>query len=271
MPLPKYHVYIEYEVEKSGIRFNLTHEELNRTFAEPFNAGQPFWFMGRLLNPAKVNKAVVFWSYETADKLKLPNGENLVVAKDKKCLIDCIEKSKVKGAYVCTEKFLPQTNTMPNQFAGIVSRRVFVVSGGDGEMQQAVTKALTKLGLAPIVSCEDPGHCRKIVEQAVDYDDVNFAVVLLSPDDYAYAKAGESTKRRLRPQQETVFELGFLLGRMGKDKMLILFREAENFEAPSVFSCLRATAFDDRGSWKLALLRELGRNGYVVDGDRILK
>ena len=87
MSLPKYHVYIEYtEQEKSGIRFNIGQEELNRTFAEPFNAGQPFWFMGRLLNPIKVNKAVMFWSYEAADKLKLSSGENLVVAKDKKVL-----------------------------------------------------------------------------------------------------------------------------------------------------------------------------------------
>ena len=58
-------------------------------------------------------------------------------------------------------------------------------------MKQAVIKALTKLWLVPIVLCEEPGHCRKIVEQAADYGDVNFAVALLSPDDYAYAKTDE--------------------------------------------------------------------------------
>ena len=71
--VPKYHIYVEYaEPDKSGIRFNVFQEELVRTFAAPFNAGQPFWFMGRLLNPVKVTKAVLFWSYETADKLNLP-------------------------------------------------------------------------------------------------------------------------------------------------------------------------------------------------------
>jgi len=273
LPLPKYHIYIEYaEPEKSGIRFNITQEELNRTFAEPFNAGQPFWFMGRLLNPIKVNKAVVFWSYETADKLKLPSSENLVVTKDKKYLIECIQKSKVKGAYVCTEKFLTQTTTnTTNELASKANRRVFVISGSDDEMKQAVTKALTKLWLVPIVSCEEPGHCRKIVEQPTDYSGVNFAVVLLSPDDYAYAKTDEPTKRKFRPRQEVVFELGFVLGNLGKDKVLVIFREAANFETPEIFANLKVTAFDDRGSWKLSLLRELGNNGYVVDADRILK
>jgi predicted nucleotide-binding protein len=271
LSLPKYHVYVEYsEPDKSGIRFNISQEELNRTFAEPFKAGQPFWFMGRLLNPFKVSKTVVFWSYETADKLKLPNGENLVVAKDKAALIEAVQTSKVKGAYICTEKFLPQTSNASNQSAG-VNRRVFVISGTDEEMKKAVTKALTKLLLAPIVLCEEPNHCKKIVEQNRDYGDVNFAVVLLSPDEYAYAKADQPTTRKLKPQQEVVFELGFLLGKLGRDRVMVLFRETGDFVVPASFSGLKVTAFDDRESWKLALLRELASSGYVVDGDRILK
>jgi hypothetical protein len=96
---PKYHIYVEYaEQDKSGIRFNVPQEELVRTFSSPFTMGQPFWFLGKLLNPNKVIKAVIFWSYQTADKLTLPNQENLVAAKDKKCVIENILKGKVKGA-----------------------------------------------------------------------------------------------------------------------------------------------------------------------------
>ena len=193
--VPKYHICIEYaEPEKSGIRFNVSQEELVRTFATPFTAGQPFWFMGRLLNPIKVTKAVLFWSYETADKLTLPNHESLVAAKDKKYLIESILKSKVKGAYLCTEKFLcsPEKNIAPTHSSvsasGSMHRRIFVVSGEDDEMKQALTGALTKLGLVPVVLCEEPSQGRKIVEHFKDYADVGFAVVLLSPDDYVYAR-----------------------------------------------------------------------------------
>ncbi len=85
MQIPKYHIYFDYsEPEKSGIRYNVSQEELVRVFTTPFFAGQSFWFMGRLLNPIKVTKTVIFWSYETADKLTLPNQENLVTFKDKK-------------------------------------------------------------------------------------------------------------------------------------------------------------------------------------------
>ena len=274
---PKYHIYVEYaEPDKSGIRFNVPQEELVRTFSSPFTMGQPFWFLGKLLNPNKVIKAVIFWSYQTADKLTLPNQENLVAAKDKKYLIENILKGKVKGAYLCTEKFLsPTEKTMaPNQQAisdSDVRRRVFVVCGTDGEMKQAVTNALTKLRLVPVVMCEEPSQGRKIVERFQDYSDVGFAVVLLSPDDSVYVKDEPPTKRKLRPRQDVVFELGFLLGKLGRSNVLVFQRECQNFESPTDFEGMKVTAFDDRDSWKLALIRELTNCGYNVDADRILK
>ncbi len=279
LSLPKYHIYVEYaEPEKSGVRFNVSQEELNRTFATPYAAGQPFWFMGRLLNPIKVNKAVLFWSNVTADKLSLPNQENLVAAKNKKYLIESIVKGKVKGAYICTEKFLPSTekNMLPSQStrsaSGNLGRRIIVVSGVDNEMKQALTGALTKLLLIPVIMCEEPSQGRKIVENfSRDYADVVFAVVLLSPDDFAYAKNESAIKHKLRPQQEVVFELGFLLGKLGNGNVLVFFKECANFEIPTDFEGIKVTAFDDRDSWKLALIRELSNCGLAVDGDRILK
>ena len=275
MQVPKYHIYIEYaEPDKSGIRFNVPQEELVRTFATPFTAGQPFWFMGKLLNPHKVAKAVIFWSYEAADKLTLPNQENLVAAKDKKYLLESVIKGKVKGAYLCTEEFLPSTqkNGFPTQPAkSSDKRRVFVVCSTDDEMKKAIINALTKLWLVPVVICEEPSQGRKIVERFHDYTDVGFAVVLLSPDDFAYGKNQAPTKRKLRPRQDVVFELGFLLGKLGKGNVLVFCRECENFESPADFEGIKVTAFDDRDSWKLALIRELSNCGFIVEGERILK
>ena len=279
LSLPKYHIYVEYaEPEKSGFRFNVSQEELNRTFATPYAAGQPFWFMGRLLNPIKVTKVVLFWSYTTADKIALPNQENLVASKDKKNLIESIVKGKVKGAYICTEKFLPPTqkdvssNLSATSVSSNLSRRIIVVSGSDIEMKQALTGALSKLLLTPLVLCEEPTQGKKIVENfSKDYADVGFALVLLSPDDFAYDKNEVATKRKLRPRQDVVFELGFLLGKLGKGNVLVFFRECANFEIPTDFEGVKVTAFDDRDSWKLALIRELSNIGLVVDGDKILK
>ncbi len=110
MSQPKYHVYLEYEGEKPNVRFNLPAEELVRTFVTPYTEGKVFWFCGRLLKPAKVEKAIIFCSNETADKLVLPNREEVANHPDKKFVMDYILRGKVKGVQVCTEKFVkPQT------------------------------------------------------------------------------------------------------------------------------------------------------------------
>jgi predicted nucleotide-binding protein len=275
--VPKYHIYVEYaESDKSGIRFNVPQEELVRTFSSPFTMGQSFWFLGKLLNSNKVIKAVIFWSYLAADKLTLPNQENLVVAKDKKYLIENVLKGKVKGAYLCTEKFLSSTekamaSAQQATSASDARRRVFVVCGTDSEMKQAITNALTKLKLLPVILCEEPSQGRKIVEYFQEYADVGFAVVLLSPDDYMYLKDEPPSKRKLRPRQDVVFELGFLLGKLGRGNVLVFQRECQNFDGPTDFEGMKVTAFDDRDSWKLALARELTNCGYNVEAGRILK
>lgn len=280
MNQPKYHVHIEYEdPEKSGIRFNVSEEELVRTFVTPFTTGQPFWFMGRLLSPLKVAKVVIFWSYENADKLVLPNQETIAACKDKKFVMDSIGNGKVKGAYLYTEKFLTSidkklvaSGLSSTASASVnMQRRIFVVHGSDEEMKQAVAGALGKLGLAPVLMREQPSQGRKIVEKFADYADVSFAVVLLSPDDFAYAKDDPPAKRKLRPAQDVIFTLGFFLGRLGKDNVLVFYREFKNFEVSTNFEGVQFTAFDDRGSWKLSLIRELTACGYNVDANRLLK
>lgn len=276
--VPKYHIYIEYEDSaKSGIRFNIPQEELIRAFVTPFTAGQPFWFMGKLLNSLKTVKVVLFWSYENADKLTLPDQQSLVICKDKKYLIENILKGKVKGVYLCTEKFLPPAQkTEESSSPGVASatsirRRIFVISGSDEEMKQVTSVALTKLGLAPVIMREQPRQGRRIVEHFEDYSDVGFAVILLSPDDYVFSKDDSPSKRTLKPKQDLIFTFGFILGKLDKSKVLVFYKESENFEVPTDYDGIQFTAFDDRDSWKLALIRELKTAGYAIDQNAILQ
>ena len=104
----KYHIYLEYNKEKPSIRFNLTEEEVERTFASPYIAGKPFWFCGKLLLPSKVDKVVVFWSHEEGGELVLPNREMVAGHPNKKFVVEKILAGRVRGVQVCTERFLSQ-------------------------------------------------------------------------------------------------------------------------------------------------------------------
>ena len=65
----------------------------------------------------------------------------------------------------------------------IRSNRVFVVHGRDEALRESVARLLEQLGLVSIILHEQPNKGRTVIEKFVDYSDVGFAVVLLTPDD----------------------------------------------------------------------------------------
>jgi len=264
---PKYHVYVECErdKERTGMRFNLTEEELMRTFVVPFNAGKPFWFGGRLLSPLKVDRAVVFWSAEDCNRLVLPDGESVTSCKDKKRVIEDVCLGKVVGVHLCTEKFLPlmgKASVTSMALAGAVERRrVHIIHGKDEAMKDAVTETLEQIGLEPVVLHEQPNQGRNLLGEFSEYSDVTFVVVLLSPDD---------TEAQIpKASQNVILELGFFLGKLGKGKVLSIYKENKHFDLPPDIVGASYTKFDEEGIWKYKLAKALQDNGFLVELKKI--
>jgi predicted nucleotide-binding protein len=149
------------------------------------------------------------------------------------------------------------------------SNRVFVVHGHDKEMKAEVALIVTKLGLDPIILHEQPDKGRTIIEKFEKYSDVSYAIVLLSPDDYGYSKNQSPKKRKLRSRQNVIFELGFFIGKLGRERVLAIHRKSKKFEFPSDYSGIIYKPYDNLEKWKSELVKELRGCGYNVSADKI--
>jgi predicted nucleotide-binding protein len=147
---------------------------------------------------------------------------------------------------------------------------VFVVHGHDEEMKQAVARTLTTLGLDPVILHERPNQGRTVIEKFADYADVGFALVLLSPDDQARARVPPDGPLKTRARQNVILELGYFLGRLGREKVVALFRQDLEFEMPSDYSGVIFVPYDPAGRWQFDVLRELKVAGYQVDANKLL-
>ena len=147
-----------------------------------------------------------------------------------------------------------------------ITNQVFVVHGSDDGAKETVARFLTKLGLDPIVLHEQPNQGKTIIEKFEQYAKVGFAVVLLTPDD-SCADTHQPGSSRPRPRQNVILELGFFLGKLGRDRTCALRKG--DVELPSDYSGILYISMENE-AWKLDLLRELRQAGLDVDANQAL-
>lgn len=143
------------------------------------------------------------------------------------------------------------------------SRRVFLVHGHNDGLLHEVARYLEKLQLQPIVLREQPSSGRTIIEKFVDFADVGYAVVLLTPDDRGGTMKASFEEQRPRARQNVILELGYFLGKLSRNRVTALYMGG--VEIPSDYSGVAFVAVDDRGAWRLELARELKASGIDID------
>jgi predicted nucleotide-binding protein len=137
---------------------------------------------------------------------------------------------------------------------------VFVVHGHDEGARETVARFIGNLGLAPIILHEQVSQGRTIVEKLERHGDVGYAVVLLTPDD-----VGGTNPANLHPRarQNVILELGYFLGRLGRDRVCALYRG--ELELPSDYMGVIYIPFDSGGGWRLSVAKELKAADFDVD------
>lgn len=163
------------------------------------------------------------------------------------------------------QSFPPAIETTQTSVSGKVfsarNRKIFVVHGHDDEMVQATARFVKQIGFDPVILREQPNQGRTIIEKFEDYADVPLAIVLFSPDDLGKAASEDSLKPR--PRQNVVFELGFFIGKLGRNKVIVLHKVVENFEMLSDFQGVLFEPYKD--GWEFKIAKEIKAAGFDVD------
>lgn len=159
----------------------------------------------------------------------------------------------------------PPKTLNPKQ-SQVRSNQVFVVHGNDNEMKQEVVQTLQKLELDPIV-LHEANQTQTIIKKIEDNPQVSFAVVLVSPDNLTYIK--EETPNEAKPvaNQNIIFELGYLLGKLGKQNVTAIYRKAKDFKIPNDYSGVFWIEY--KNGWYFELIKELKANNFDVDANKL--
>ena len=150
-----------------------------------------------------------------------------------------------------------------------MSKKVFIVHGHDNEAKQEVARTLEKAGFEAIILHEQADGGLTIMEKIERYTDVDFAVVLYTECDKGRAKEDSVDAERYRARQNVVFEHGYLIGKLGRNKVCALVKG--NVETPGDISGVVYTPMDANGAWKMQLGNNMKDVGLDVDLNKLCR
>ncbi len=140
---------------------------------------------------------------------------------------------------------------------------IFIVHGHDGELKYKIKDLLNRLGLNPIILHEQTNTSKTIIEKIEKYgSEAQAAIILFTPDDIGKAKSKEESKSRGR--QNVVFEAGYFMGLLGRDKTILVVSD-NSIELPGDLS---GVVYSETSS-ELSIAKELKGMGFGIDLNKL--
>ena len=181
------------------------------------------------------------------------------------------------GSNVCvyaTGKYVPggknkeeTTKILLEETLDDAINEIFIVYGHDETARNELELMLRRWGLKPIILSMELPKGRTLIE-ALEYyiNRVKYGIVLATPDDIGYKKGFENQKK-YRARQNVVFELGMLYARLGRDNVIVLIQNTNDFEMekPSDINGVIYLDYQNNVSEKSEFIkRSLKEVGYMI-------
>lgn len=147
------------------------------------------------------------------------------------------------------------------------TNKVFIVHGHDENSKISVARFVEKLGLEAVILHEQPNNGKTIIEKfESNARDVDYAIILLTPDDLA-SPVNNPNNTNYRARQNVILELGYFSGVLGRQNVCVLYKNG--VEIPSDYLGVIYTELDSSEGWQLKLAKEMKTAGMDIDLNKV--
>lgn len=149
-------------------------------------------------------------------------------------------------------------------------KKIFIVHGHDRDARDQLELILMRLGLQPFILQNSDGGGKTIVEALEKhiYEDSAFGIILMTPDDFGFAKNEGETEKKPRARQNVILEMGMVMAKLGRERMAII--QKGTLERPSDTDGILRIEFNEHVR-EIApkLAQRLQGAGFDIDSKRI--
>lgn len=273
-----YNVIIEKNDSKktfSIYEFDLDKTALVDKIMKPYLIGNNFIVDGYTLNKSNVNRLKILKANENINSL-VSKAQHSVSP----CVLMIISKKDIlsNDRYVSDvtqsildelQKSLDSINKMKEKLANTsISNCIFVVHGHDMNRVNEIENLIRSIDYEPIVLFKEADHGQTIIEKIEAFaNKACYAIVLYTKCDYGYS-VGDEKNKKFRARQNVVFEHGYLMAKLGRDKVCAIV-DGDDIEIPGDISGIIYLNIDNAGYWKFKLAQNMSSVGLKIDMNKI--
>ena len=276
-----YQILIEIK-EKDKNKNNIRYYELDKTdkialiksIIIPFINGEEFLFNGYFLSKSNISRLLIKTTEKSTRELsKLENDHmpaNIIMFISPEDIVSYDKYTTDITKEILEEakrmKDVPNNEKIVNTMKKEPFTQVFIVHGHDELAKTEVARFVEKLGFEAIILSEQPNEGKTIIEKIEEYSNVDFGIVLYTPCDVGAESGSKDFKNRAR--QNVVFEHGFLIGKLGRDRVHAL--KKDDVETPNDISGIVYTNMDAGKAWQFQIAKEMKNVGYNIDLNKLI-
>ena len=182
----------------------------------------------------------------------------------KKTVLDSLAMGAQKEPEITIDVYVPpqaiaKPDLVTDDFvpSSLSSQARVYVAGIDNLVNSTVRAFLQKIGAYTFAADLQERRQAFIEDQFYTQQKFDFAVVILSPDEYMFQKIQDPQHALLVSAPKTVFDLGFLVGKLGRNRVVVFYEEIDKFKRPTEYFDLLYVPFDASGRWQEKLMRHI--------------
>ena len=211
--------------------------------------------------------------FTIANSTRLPSGKGMQLRLTNGSIVNIFDSGTVDLQGVANEKVEALFSAPAARVVTLVAaptppkRKVFVVYGHDQTARAQLEATLLRWGLEPLILDQLPTEGQTVIEKLESaMEEVDFAIVLATPDDEGY-RVGHPDEKAFRARQNVVLEMGMLLAKLGRENVAILLKTQEEMERPSDINGLIYVPFRDNIALDAGVLlaKAMDARGYSIE------
>jgi predicted nucleotide-binding protein len=233
-----YHIKLMQANDRGEFKINISEEELLQRYVEPYIYGETIVINGTTLEPKDVWRVKITQSENTLDEIVNEiEQEDSFDRSPYKIFRSSAEWRAMDKVENVTDKFImtapgskKRIKAEKKEITNTDNKKVFIVHGHDIELKNDVELFLKSISLEPIVLHKELDEGLTIIEKFEKHSNVNYAIILLTPDDIGFtvkesAKPESERNIEFRSRQNVIFEFGYFVGKLSRRNVCCIFKE----------------------------------------------